>query len=124
MSTASLLPPDIKLQIAGSRFAFGDPDFRGLYAWYDVNDPETVILLLRMELRDMAWEGALSTGVALAEQLREAGLLTEPPLSRSKYLDDLRKLSDEIGGEYLPDYIRRVRRELEDAAISVREGRE
>lgn len=103
---------NLQLKIVGNRFSFGQSDPDHLLTWYDVTDRSTIDMLLKMERRDLLWEGRFSLGVELAAQLRTAGLLTEPPLPTSEYVESLRRLSEEVG-EHLPDYIRRVREELE-----------
>ena len=114
MSDDNYTTPDTPaVLIVGSRFAIqahAKPD-KPVH-WYDSNDTDVRKALLQQERSSLVWEGASSLGVRVAAELRAAGLLEEPPLDLTKYVEELRRLSDELGGEYLPDAIRRIMAEL------------
>lgn len=96
------------IDASGNRFAFKG---EGERCWYDMTESDVVDFVLKQERRSLLWDGPLSLWVLAANELRSLGLLTEPPLPTSPYVERLRKMGEEIG-EPLPDYIERVRREL------------
>lgn len=101
------------VRIVGSRFAVQVPTEPNKTAqcWYDSNDEHVRVFVLRQERHSLVWQGAEGLWVRVAAELRTAGLLG-PPLDLTKYVDELRRLSDELGGEYLPDATRRIMAEL------------